>query len=76
MSYSNRYRPELEAAEVMALPEGCLIVFSRGLRHITNDRRDAVRSWLPLLPAPPVVMAPLEAEAAEVARTEESRTFW
>ena len=76
VSYSNRYRPELEPAEVMALPEGSLIVFSRGLRHIAQDSREAVRSWLPLLPAPPEVTAPAQAEGTEVARSEESRTFW
>src|SRR4029077_2686716 len=53
VSYGSRYQPEMEAAEVMSVPEGRLILFSRGLRHIVQDSRAAVLCWLPLLPAAP-----------------------
>ena len=36
-SYDSRYEPEMDAAEVMSLPEGNLVVFSRGLRLIVQD---------------------------------------
>ena len=71
---SQLFFPPLEAAEVMALPEGSLILFSRGLRHIVQDSRQAVLGWLPALPtAPTAQAAPIEAkEAVETA----NRTYW
>jgi hypothetical protein len=45
----------MEAAEVMALPEGTLIVFSRGLRRIAQDSRSYVLKSLPPMPWPPAL---------------------
>jgi type IV secretory pathway TraG/TraD family ATPase VirD4 len=57
ISYGSRYQLEMEAAEVMSLPEGSLIVFSRGLRHIVQDSRETALNWLSLMPAAPEVKA-------------------
>lgn len=80
VSYGSRYQPEMEAAEVMSLKEGSLIVFSQGLRHIAQDSRKAVLTWLPLMPAAPEVEAPKvpEPDLAGVGskEKEESQTFW
>jgi len=65
----------MEAAEGMSLREGDLIVFSRGLRHIAQDSRKAVLSWLPLMPAAPEAIA--AAEIARVGSQEEGpQRFW
>jgi hypothetical protein len=53
ISFGSRYQPEMEAAAVMSLPEGSLIVFSRGLRHIAQDSRNIVVGYLKLMPGPP-----------------------
>ena len=57
ISYGSRYQPETEAAEMMSLPEGILIIFSRGLRHVAEDSRRAVLSWLARLPSCPPLIA-------------------
>jgi type IV secretory pathway TraG/TraD family ATPase VirD4 len=49
-SFGSRYQPEMEGAEVMSLPEGSLIVFSRCLRHVVQDSRKTGAR----LAAPPV----------------------
>jgi hypothetical protein len=46
----------MEAADVMSLPEGILIVFWRGLRYIVHDSRKVVFTWLHALAPPPEVI--------------------
>jgi hypothetical protein len=50
MSYGSRYQAEMEAAKVMSLSEGSLLAVSRGLRHIVQDSRNAVFTWLGQVP--------------------------
>jgi type IV secretory pathway TraG/TraD family ATPase VirD4 len=75
-SYGSRYRPQLEPAEVMSLPEGSLIVFSRGLRHIAQDSREVVRGWLPRLPPAPEVGLAEEPVTVNAPRKEGTDRFW
>jgi hypothetical protein len=79
VSYGSRYQPEMEAAEVMSVPEGRLIVFSRGLRHIVQDSRTAVLRWLPLMPDAPktlVTAAPETSMVQPSSEQAEARAFW
>jgi hypothetical protein len=65
----------MEAAEVMSLPEGNVIVFSRGIRHVAEDSRKTVLMQLQRLPAPPEVRGPqLAAQATN--REEDPKQFW
>ncbi len=69
----------MEAAEVMSLPEGRLIVFSRGLRHIVQDSRTAVLHWLPLMPDAPKTLVTAATETPTVQPSgehAEARAFW
>jgi hypothetical protein len=77
-SYGSRYRPQLEPAEVMSLPEGSLIVFSRGLRHIAQDSRQVVTNWPPRLPAAPGLVEAEEPTAVAAAAPKKAGTdrFW
>jgi hypothetical protein len=77
VSYGSRYWPPLEPAEVMSLPEGSLIVFSRGLRRIAQDSREVARSWLPRLPPTPVAgLAEQSVVTRAVPRKEGTDRFW
>jgi len=76
VSYGSRYQPVMEAAEVMSLPEGSLIVFSRGLRHIVQDSRKTVLTWLPSMPAEPEVVAAKEIDQDGSGDEVESQKFW
>jgi len=79
ISYGSRYQAEMEAAEVMSLSEGSLIVFSRGLRHIAQDSRKAVFAWLRRMPAAPKGPAANAVEpkiGEEVGSQKEAHTFW
>jgi hypothetical protein len=68
----------MEAAEVMSLPEGSLIVFSRGLRHVVQDSRSAVFDLLPILPtAPEAVAAHRDTKRTPAAAVKrEPQMFW
>ena len=77
ISYGSRYQPEMEPAQEMSLPQGCLIVFSRGLRHVTQDSRRAVLNLLPLLaPAPEIAPKPVGAVNVTVGSSDTGPTFW
>jgi Type IV secretory system Conjugative DNA transfer len=76
-TYGSRYRPELEPAQVMSLPEGRAVMFSRGLRHIVDDSRVETKRLLPLLPSPPTVEQPTEEiSALRAATAEPPRRYW
>jgi hypothetical protein len=50
-----QYRPALEVGQLLALPAGKALIFSRDLRFVADDDRSIVSSWLPDLPPPPTV---------------------
>jgi hypothetical protein len=62
----------------MSLPEGSLIVFSRGLRHIAQDSRKAVLDWLTRMPnAPDVATTVVQVgQPAIPAKASESGRYW
>lgn len=57
-SYGTRYRPALEVGNVLALPAGCVAVFSQGLRLLAWDSRSSMGDWLAKLPPAPAVSPP------------------
>lgn len=79
ISFGSRYQPEIEAAEVMSLPEGNVIVFSRGLRHVAQDGRQDILHRLRELPADPIAASLLRVVPSEDGPREEPlgpQKFW
>ncbi len=68
-SYSTRYQPALEVAEVMSLPAGTVIVFSNGMRFVAESGISRLVGELAELPAaPPLVEGRVAAVPAPMVR--------
>ncbi len=57
-SYSTRYHPYIEPAEVSAMPPGAVAIFAGRLRHFGVDSRTVMAHLLAQLPPPPAITVP------------------